>query len=201
MVATRDRLKSALGKIARGADPRAPYGNLYRANVRALRGTTRIDVEPDDPAIPPMANIPLKVGVPGLEVELVPGHVVMVGWENRRPDRPYATTWSPGAEGTIPKRTTVYADAVELGGRGGERAVLGDTFMDALNSLLTDGIGPSVPGVPNNLTEVFNQLQAVSAGPLAPLKPFFLAGMAILQLYAQQVQAAGSFLSQVTTTK
>lgn len=197
MVATRDRLKSALGKIARGADPRAPYGNLYRAKVRALRGTTRIDVEPDDPAIPPMANIPLKVGVPGLEVELVPGHVVMVGWENRRPDRPYATTWSPGAEGTIPKRTTVYADAVELGGRAFEAIPLGTTQDAAIRALAAQ-------------QQLLNAALAALAAALAPVvaiggpaQSAASAVAAVATATAVQVTTflAGQYLSTVVKTQ
>jgi hypothetical protein len=136
MAATLDRLRSAFGSVARGADPRAPYGNLYRARVRAQRGPTRVDVEPDDPAIPPMANIPLKVGVPGVEVELVPDHVVMVGWENRRPDRPYATTWTPGTDGTVPSKTTVHTRALELGGPAFEAVPHGTTQDAAIRALV-----------------------------------------------------------------
>jgi hypothetical protein len=194
---TLDRLKAAFGSVARGADPLALYGNLYRAKVRALRGTTRIDVEPDDPAIPPMANIPLKVGVPGLEVELVPGHVVMVGWENRRPDRPYATTWSPGAEGTIPKRTTVYADAVELGGRAFEAIPLGTTQDAAIRALAAQ-------------QQLLNAALAALAAALAPVvaiggpaQSAASAVAAVATATAVQVTTflAGQYLSQVSKTQ
>lgn len=187
-----DRLKSALGSVARGGDPLAPYGNLYRAKVRAQRSATRVDVEPDDPAIPPMANIPLKVGVPGLEVELLPDHVVMVGWENRRPDRPYATTWTPGEDGTVPRRTTVFADAVELGGRlAVEPVIKGETYKTAeaawLHALTgwVGAIGAAIAGDP---------------GISAPLKADV--SFASIELAAATASfKSAPFLSQVVKTQ
>jgi hypothetical protein len=129
-----DRLKDAFSSVARGADPFALYGNLYRAKVRAQRGRDLIDVEPEDDRIPQMAGIPLKVGVPGVEVRVSPGHYVMVGWEDRRPDRPFATTWSPGEGGTVPLKTTVHAAAVELGGVAVEAVIHGTTYVLAEKS-------------------------------------------------------------------
>jgi hypothetical protein len=43
---------------------------------------------------------------------------------------------APGEDGTIPKRTTVYADAVELGGRAFEAIPLGTTQDAAIRTLV-----------------------------------------------------------------
>ena len=111
-----DRIKEAFMVLARGAVPGIDYKGHYRARVlRQHKSLRRLDVQPDDPRLPPMSNIPLRVGVPGLEVDIPPGHYVLVGWE--RPDLPYATLWESGTLGVVPKRTTLHAEMVELGGR------------------------------------------------------------------------------------
>lgn len=120
-----DRLKGAMRSLARGAFPETLYSRIWRARMVLQKSTRRVDVSPYDTRIPPMANIPLMVGVPGVEVKIVPGHDVAVGWEDGRPDRPYATMWIPGSPGTdptshstLPLRTAIQALLVELGGDG-----------------------------------------------------------------------------------
>lgn len=107
--------------LARGADPAALYRGVYRANVvKQHASRKRVDVEPEEDFLPPMSNIPLKVGIPGADPTLVPGHLVLVGWENGRPDRPYAGTWDAGTgvTGTIPRELAfVVGDLLELGAR------------------------------------------------------------------------------------
>ena len=189
-----DRLKGALGSIARGGDPLGPYGNLYRAKVRALRGTKRVDVEVDDPNVPAMSNIPLKVGVPGVEVQLLPGHVVMVGWENRRPDRPFATTWSPGPDddGTKPVKTTLHATALVLGGPlGAEPIIKGATYRAAeaawltANEAFTDAVGAAI---------------AADGGIAAPLKAAVATALTALTTATAAFEAS-AYLSPVVTTQ
>lgn len=120
MNAALDRVAGALLGLARGADPSAFYRGIYRAKVvKQHANRKRVDVEPEDELLPDMSNIPLKVGVPGLDPALVPGHMVLVGWENGRPDRPYATAWDAGVgvSGTTPAALAFMGDLIELGGR------------------------------------------------------------------------------------
>jgi hypothetical protein len=112
-----DRMKSAWVALARGAHHAIDYQTFYRAQVLRQHGNgNRLDLKPTDPRLPQMSNIPLKVGVPGLEVTITPGHFVLVAWENGRPDQPYATLWDPGELGTTPIKLTLNAATVELGG-------------------------------------------------------------------------------------
>jgi hypothetical protein len=111
-----DRLKVAFGALARGAQPGIDYFTLYRAKVVSQRSTRRLDLRPEDNRLPPMANIPIKVGLPGLDVTVPPGAWVLVGWENGRPDRPYVTLWDAGPVSTI--KLTLHATTIALGGDG-----------------------------------------------------------------------------------
>lgn len=111
-----DRPKEAFMALARGAVPGIDYKTLYRARVlRQHPNLRRVDVQPDDARLPTMTNIPLRVGIPGLELDIPVGHYVLVGWE--RLDLPYATLWEPGTQGVVPRRTTLHSVLVELGGR------------------------------------------------------------------------------------
>ena len=114
-----DRMKLALSALARGAEATIDYKALYRAKVlRQHPNLRRLDLGPVDARWPPMSNIPLKVGVPGLEVTIPPGHMVLLGWENGDPELPYACLWDagPSGAGTLPLKLTINAKIVELGG-------------------------------------------------------------------------------------
>jgi len=110
-----DRILASWVALARGAQANIDYMALYRARVlRQSVNRHRLDVRPEDPRLPPMADVPLKLGVPGVEATIPPGHFVIVGWENGRPNRPYATLWNSG-EGT-PIKLTINGVLIELGG-------------------------------------------------------------------------------------
>jgi hypothetical protein len=120
-----DRLKGSMRALVRGAIPEILYTRTWRAKMVLQRSSLRVDAVPYDTRLPPMANIPLKVGIPGVEVKIAPGHDVAVGWEDARPDRPFATLWTAGAPGaspvstaTLPLRVALHALLVELGGDG-----------------------------------------------------------------------------------
>lgn len=111
-----DRFKGAFVALARGAQHNIDYMGQYRVQVLRQPSARRLDLATTDPRLPPqMANIPLKVGVPGLDVTLTPGHFVVLMFENGRADRPYATLWDPGPQGTTPIRLVLNADQIELG--------------------------------------------------------------------------------------
>lgn len=114
-----DRLKAAFVALARGAQPTIDYLAQYRVKVlKQHDNLRRVDLQPEDTRLPPMSNIPLRVGVPGLDVTIAPGEYLLLGWENGRPDRPYASLWEPGTQGTTPLKLTLHANVIELGGGG-----------------------------------------------------------------------------------
>jgi len=91
-----------------------PYRYLYRAQVisQSAGVLDQVDVRPDDPAVPEMAGVPLRHGVPGVQVQIVPGCFVVVGWANGEPDAPFAALWEPGAGVT---RLIVNGASIQLG--------------------------------------------------------------------------------------
>jgi hypothetical protein len=112
-----DRLKGAFQILARGAHATIDYQAHYRAKVlKQASNHRRVDVQPVLDKLPAMANIPLRVGVPGLEVVLLPGDFVLVGFENGQPDLPYATLWEAGPNSPTPVKLTLHVSSMELGG-------------------------------------------------------------------------------------
>lgn len=111
-----DRPKGSFAALA-AVRPTADFERLFRAKVlKQHTNLKRVDVQPDDPKLPPMSNIPLRIGVPGLDVTVAPGHRLAVGWEDGQPDRPMAALWEPGTQGTKPLKETFHAEVIELGG-------------------------------------------------------------------------------------
>lgn len=110
-----DRLKKVILDLARGATN--TYVGSFRGKLlKQHSNLRRVDVRPDSPDLPPLTNIPLKVGVPGVEVTLPGGHTVQVSWEDGRPDRPIATLWDPGTGGAVPLKVVWHGKRIELGG-------------------------------------------------------------------------------------
>lgn len=129
---TLDRLKEAFVRLARAAHPNIDRFALYEAKLlKQHANLRRVDVDPTDPRLGPISNIPLMVGVPGLEVVLTPGHMLLLGWRNGWPDQPYAALWEAAPGGNTPVRLSFNASKVELGGSGlkalVEEVVLGQT--------------------------------------------------------------------------
>jgi hypothetical protein len=171
--------------IARGAVPEFRYSRVYRAKLKRWKSALRVDVEPYDTTLPPMADVPLKVGIPGAEVKLAPGHDVAVGWEDARPDRPYVTTWTPGAQGTIPLRLSLPAELLELGAIGGgveplEYLPMFQTYRgmelarDALLGTWIAAVSAAIAGDPNIPGPLKTPVAAVAA-PLATAQTQFSA--------------------------
>jgi hypothetical protein len=93
-----DRFKGPLLGLTK-SDPLGRYSRMYRARVLAQSDNRlKVDVEPEDTLLPLMSNIPLRHGVPGLTVGVAAGAYVMIGWENGRPDLPFAFNWANPSE-------------------------------------------------------------------------------------------------------
>lgn len=111
-----DRPKGSLAALS-GVCPTLDYQRVYRCKVlKQHADLRRVDVQPDDPRLPPMSAIPLRVGIPGLDVTITKGHRLSVGWDDGQPDLPFAALWEPGTLGTTPVKVTFNAGVMELGG-------------------------------------------------------------------------------------
>jgi hypothetical protein len=78
-----------------------------------------------------MPGIPLRHGIPGMQVQVEPGCFVIVGWEDGDPTAPFAALWQPGAH---VDKLVLSGDHIEVGGSS-EAALLGSTTWAALQSL------------------------------------------------------------------
>jgi hypothetical protein len=111
---TADRLKESIFALVRAALPTLDYYALYRGKVVTQSGD-KVDVIPDDSRIPDMSAIPIKLGLPGVSIQITPGAYVLIGWEGGDSQRPYVMVWETGANVVS---LTLRAAKIELGGPG-----------------------------------------------------------------------------------
>jgi len=88
-----DRFKRALEAFLLAVFARIDYLALYPAKVVSQNGDGSVDVQPDDARLPGMTSVPLRFGLPGLELKVTSGARVLIGFENGDPRRPVATAW------------------------------------------------------------------------------------------------------------
>lgn len=109
-------------------DPFQPYRTFYAGRVLAQGANLRVDIQFDDPTIPPMSRIELRSGIAGATVKLrfdaqAPRVRVLLGFENADPRAPFAALWGPADKSSVEKvvldlgHLLVEADKVELGGK------------------------------------------------------------------------------------
>lgn len=181
-----DRLKAALVGMVRGAYAEFPYAGMHRARLVKQRGPTRVDVKPVDQRIPVMANVPLKVGAPGIEVMIPIGHDVMVGWEDAQPDCPYVTLWNPGGAGAVPSRFSILGQLVELGAVGADQQVYrGSDHSKIISSLML------------SLQAAAQALAAASTDVRAPLRPGFELMRFAIEQHRNSLENNDHYLSKV----
>lgn len=127
----RDRVMGSFAVLA-GLDPAAPYHRLYAGRILEQRPypNLKVTVQPDDRDLPPMTDIPFRTGVAGIAVVLKlrtagkstgPAPTCLIGWEDGRPDKPYAALWAAGQRGASRDqiaRLIIEGTALELGAEG-----------------------------------------------------------------------------------
>lgn len=185
-----DRAAGAWIDLQNLQDPMGLYARMYRAKVVAQDDDTdEVDVRPDDPSLPDMAKIPLRHGIPGARVSVEMGSYVLVGWDDGRPDHPFAALWT---QGTVVKKISLVSPDLRLGGRDAIEAVLlGTSYREAEDTMLADlqaGIATLVA--------------AASSDPLqVTLLPGFAACQEAIAAFISVAAAAKGFLSPTVTTK
>lgn len=75
------------------------YLRNYTAVVQRQHDDLTLDLLPDDERVrgTGLSNVPIRHGLPGVEVHVVVGSRVLLGYENGDPRRPYAHLWDPSA--------------------------------------------------------------------------------------------------------
>lgn len=115
--------KAWLAAIVETVMRRVDYHALYVARVVTQHDDGTIDVVPDTDKIPPMTEVPIRYGLPGISAKVKPGARVLVGFEGGEASRPIATVWESAAieelRITSDKAVIVVAPDVQLGDEGG----------------------------------------------------------------------------------
>jgi hypothetical protein len=118
-----DRLKRALVAIIDHRMNRVDYLALYPARVASQNSDGTLELVPDGTRFKGMSRVPLRLGLPGVTVEVEKDSRVLVGFEAGDKARPYASVWdtSTVTSITLKAETKVVVDApsVEIGGEGG----------------------------------------------------------------------------------
>jgi len=177
-----DRAAGAWVDLQQLQDPMGLYARMYRAKVVAQSDDAdTVDVRPDDQSLPDMANIPLRHGVPGLRVSVAMGSYVLVGWDDGRPDHPFAALWTAGVHAL---KVELVADRINLGSRGAVEAyVLGTSYRAAEDALLS--------GLQAGLTA----LQGAALYSDAALVPGIATCLQAVEQFIAQASTSGGFLS------
>jgi hypothetical protein len=97
-----ERVKGAFLRAVQSAFPDLPLLGRYRARVVSQAGTAqRFDVQPDGDTngnqfIPAAGNVPLRQGLPGVQVTVAPGAYVLLGFMGGSRRSPYIAAWEGG---------------------------------------------------------------------------------------------------------
>jgi hypothetical protein len=128
--------------------PRLDPLALYPARVVSQQDDGSLDVKPDDTRWGPgLSRVPIRHGLPGVNVRVRQGARVLVGFEGGDITRPFASLWEPGSLDTLTIEASVKlllkapsVVAAEVEGNARPVARLGDLVK-------VTGIS-GAPGVP-----------------------------------------------------
>ena len=143
-------------RLARAANPETLYASCYWAKVVKQDGD-RIDVQPDDSRVPPMAGVPLTVGIPGAKVSVSAGARVLVGWSGGDPRFPYVHGWDQ-SEKVV--KLVLSAARVELATAGASNGIpQGNELRSLIGHILDQCAAISNSGGPTANAAAFTALK------------------------------------------
>jgi hypothetical protein len=102
------RLDRDFAAVGRGAMTPFDFLALYAGTVKGQKGQT-FQVQPDDERLPIMSDLPVRNGIPGMEVTVSPGAQILIGWRNGDPREPYCALWG-GAGGDATTKIILKVD-------------------------------------------------------------------------------------------
>ncbi len=90
---------ASLERIIRWVMRETVYHAQYIATVQAQHSDGSLDLLPDDERVrgTGLSNVPMRLGLPGVDVRVVVGARVLLGFEGGNPNLPYAGMWDPSA--------------------------------------------------------------------------------------------------------
>lgn len=172
---SRDRLTEPLSRFVKGTVPGIDYLTTYRAKVvrQSSNGRT-VDIIPDDKRLPAMSAVPLRLGLPGVQVLFKPGAFVQVGWSNGSPQEPWAGLFGGGE----PDSTKLVFNALLafLGGEAGaEPPVKGISYRTA-EDLYFNAVNAAIAALGTGLTALGYGGAAGAVAAVAAAAAAFQAG-------------------------
>ena len=143
--------KAMLLALVERALERTDYHAQYVARVVSQSADGTLSVVPDNDKMPPMTEVPIRYGVPGVSAKVESGARVLIGFEGGDRRRPIATVWESAAltELRIVSKTKVVVDCpdVSIGDESGAPiARVGDPVdivfdVSAVNTAIASGTG------------------------------------------------------------
>ena len=131
-----DRILGPIAALVRRLTSHVDYYAQYPAQVIVQAADGTLDVQPEDPRVPPMQGVPIRYGLPGVTVKVAPGGRVLLGFEGGNPQRPIVTLWDFASvtEITVTATGTVNINggAIVLNGGTLNVARAGDSCTHAL---------------------------------------------------------------------
>ncbi len=109
--------------------PRFDALAAYPARVETQHADGTLDVVPDLKRVPPMTNVPIRYGVPGVRAKVAKNARVLVEFAGGDLERPIATVW----ESASVTELTVAADKVRLADGDRPLAREGDSVVVLLS--------------------------------------------------------------------
>lgn len=129
-----------LQKIIQSVTSGIDYYTTYSAKVISQNGNN-VDVQPQDTRIAGLQNIPIKIGVAGMSVSLVPGAIVQLGWDGGNKDKPYVTSFQSESITNL-TITTQAGDSITIGNGECKIQLSNTTMIDATAAGMTLGSNP-----------------------------------------------------------
>lgn len=83
----------ALRSIVASLTTRIDYACLYPSKVVSVNADKTVDIRPENPKIPAMSSVAVR-GLSGIDVVVVPGAKMLLGFEGGDPSRPFAALQS-----------------------------------------------------------------------------------------------------------
>lgn len=132
-----DRTKQAFASAVLAQVPAIDYLASYGGKVVSQGGANAFDFQPDDPRIPDMSGIPIRLPFPGFQLTINAGASprAMAGWDGGDPSKPQIRLWEdPGLATlvvTASQKQSFVADQVNLGGDpASDQALKGSSFLE-----------------------------------------------------------------------
>lgn len=88
-----DRIRKGLVLLVREALSSVDYFALYEATVVSQNANGTLELRTETSKLPGLQQVPIRHGIPGVEVDVVAGGRVLVGFRNGDPSRPFAALW------------------------------------------------------------------------------------------------------------